>query len=298
MRSQLPDLYRSLEKGGSAKGYDAIAMAASLNFLSIAAPSSRQKDAYARLLEPLWHHLASDTRIHIASLLSAHPMVPASIASLIGHDPASSAEGADADNQSREGADEASPISMRDLETLADRRKTDDDPDRTARTAADARATLRALAARPAAPKKAPRPIIQIAQSRDRALLLEYLATNLSLSASEAQALLEPDNLPALSMALKALDLSTADAMTVLMFVDKTIASDMSAFAIARNHYDRLTAEAAAAHFGREAKPMAQTPSLQPTSADLLTPIRSTAPRRSEFGRRSDNQNRWTGTRN
>lgn len=298
MRSQLPDLYRSLEKGGSAKGYDAIAMAASLNFLSIPSPSSRQSDAFARLLEPLWSHLASDTRIHLASLLSAHHTLPQTIAGLIGRDQASGPEETPSDSPASADEIQSSPISIDDLETLADRRTPSSDESRSASSASDARATLRALVARPAAPKKARQPIIQIAQSRDREALRDHLAAQLSIPTIHAEALIEPGNLQDLSMALKALDLGTADAMTVLMFADQTVASDMAAFAIARNNYNRLSSEAAAARFGLEAKPAEFGPSLQTTSADLLTPIRSTSPRRSEFGRRGDNQNRRTGTRN
>ncbi|EAU40210.1 hypothetical protein FP2506_11657 [Fulvimarina pelagi HTCC2506] len=297
MRSQLPDLYRSLEKGGSAKGYDAIAMAASLNFIAIPIPSQRQSDAFAHLLEPLWSHLARDTRIHLAAQLSEHHMLPKSVADLIGGDKASETCDQDDETSSPEAADTPSPISIRDLEVLADRRTPCMDPTRTATSAADARATLRALVARPAAARPAPRPIIQIAQSRDRIALCAHLADNLELSRSEAEALLDPDNLPDLAMALKALGLGTSDAMTVLMFIDQTVASDMAVFAIAKNHYKRLTPEAAAAHFGQDARQSMPTPSLQPTSADLLTPIRSTGRRRSEFGRRGDNQNRRAGTR-
>ncbi|MER0238652.1 hypothetical protein [Fulvimarina sp. MAC8] len=301
MRSQLPDLYRSLEKGGSAKGYDAIAMAASLNFLAIPSPSSRQCDAFAQLLEPLWSHLASDTRAHIANRLAAHHTVPDAISDLVGGlADALSKQTSSFDEKHEAAASEkvSSPVSMSDMRTLADRRSPAVDPSNTAKSAADARTTLRALIARPAAPKPAPEPIIQIAQSRDRDALRDHLAEHLALTPPEAEALLDPDNLPDLSLALKALDLPTSDAMTVLMFVDQTVASDMVVFAIAKNHYNRLTPDAAAAHFGKEAKPSLPSPSLQPNSADLLTPIRSTAPRRSEFGRRSDNQNRRTGTRN
>ncbi|MDY8108469.1 hypothetical protein U0C82_04790 [Fulvimarina sp. 2208YS6-2-32] len=296
MRSQLPSLYRSMEKSGTANGYDAIAMAATLNFLSIATPSAAQAGALTRLIEPLWRHLGADTRAEIAGRLAHHPSVPAGISSLIARGiEEETATGPSA--AAHEDTDEPGAISMSDMALLASAETTGEAPKLTASSAAEARHTLRNLLATPARPAKTKSAVIQIARSRDRIALRDYLASNLALDIAAAEALLDPDNLPELSGALKALGLTTPDAMTVLMFVDEAISTNIATFAIAKNHYEQLAPSAAAHRFGKPESPAPITPRLQPASADLPSPVRSTGPRRQAFGRRGDNQNRQNGTR-
>ncbi|RFC64970.1 hypothetical protein DYI37_03630 [Fulvimarina endophytica] len=279
MRSQLPSLYRALEKPKAANGYDAIATAAALNFLALPSPSKRQEKALTSLIAPVWSHLAAETQAYIKAEFAQRGTVPAAIRAIY----ETSAGGAPVTSS----AESASPIA--DMGVLAETAVGEPRPERTARSAQEARDTLKFLVAKPERPRNAPKgkkPIVEIARSRNIDALRDFLAQELFLGQEEAARFLSSADSPLLLAALKALDLSTSDAMTILMFVDETVATSISAFTVAKNQYEQLSFEAAAARLGLA--PIEGTPAArhEPLSADLPSPNRSDRPRRAFFGRR------------
>lgn len=303
MPSPLPRLYRSLEKSGAKSGFDAIAMAAALSFATVANPRSKQTETLQKLIEPLWDRLTDETRSEIAHLLQSHKAsLPAALANEIG-------EAAKRNPKPVGGLPRsASSSPVKRDETTAQTR-----PPRHAASSEEARNTLRQLAGNPQAgerqttpmgaaddgskgPKRLGDRLVAFARTGDRAGLRAGLSRELALAPAAIDRLFEGPAMARLAPALKALGLSTPDALTILMFLDRSIAANVTTFAQAKADYEALSSEASKATYAPRERMKVDAPALQPLSADLLTPLRGVPSRRSAFGRRQDKDRRGTGT--
>ncbi|MEE2952417.1 MAG: hypothetical protein VYD57_14390 [Pseudomonadota bacterium] len=304
MPSPLPRLYRSLEKSGPESGFDAIAMAAALSFATVANPRSKQTETLQKLIEPLWDRLSDETRSEIAHLLQAHKAsLPAALAQEIGETARRHPKPAGASVRT------TAPSQTKAPEPAASNR-----PPRHAASTEEARRALRQLAGNPPAGDSTFAPLrdtndgsmvqkrlgdrlVAFARMGDRAGLRAGLSRELALPPAAIDRLFEGSAMVHLAPALKALGLSTPDALTILMFVDHSIAANVATFAKAKADYDALSSEASMAAYAPRERMKVDAPALQPLSADLLTPLRGAPSRRAAFGRRQDHDRRGTGTR-
>ncbi|WP_062016510.1 DUF2336 domain-containing protein [Aureimonas sp. AU4] len=152
-------------------------------------------------------------------------------------------------------------------------------------SAAGVRETLRrmVLGSRAAAARLSPADLIQAAMERDGALFADRLAAMLRIDA-ETLALIEADATgERLAVALKALEMRPADAMSVLLLMKPRIGHDVAAFDAIGRYYAQLRSEDCRRLVGT-----AQAPAAPAARAPARPRIEPVAEPRSTFGRRAD----------
>lgn len=157
-------------------------------------------------------------------------------------------------------------------------------------TAAGVRETLRRLvrAGRANAPRDALPSAAELttrALRRDEEGFYTGLAQALSLSPARLAEIRAEATGELLAIALKALQLTPPDALSVLMLLKPRLGLDINAFDGLNRYYRQLKAEDCRRLVGgAPSRPILKAPKLQPQTADLQAPARG--PQRAHFGRR------------
>ncbi|MBP0617911.1 hypothetical protein [Jiella mangrovi] len=328
MVDKMPRLFRSLETRQGRSAFDTIATAAVAGFLDMRRPGPAHAADFARLIASTWPKLSTETKRQIAISLAKSPDVPRPVVELFLNEPAEIAAPflfsspclTETDVLSLQAAEEAVPpaeaarVHLPRQSVEPNVQRSDGAGKETAppplKNAAAARDALRALV------RAKPRPAQPGAQTSETAVFrlepgtppfpallhearngnpggaARAIASTLKLPAQTAVTLVEGEDGTFLAAALKLLDLTTADAMTLVLMVHRTAGHDATAFAALRRVYDGLTKPAARELLGLEAATPIDVPvkrdkgQHQPLHVEGAGLRKGTATRKTTFGRR------------